>query len=66
MTLIDVGGGTGSVTKATAARLPNVECTCFDIPHVVADLQGSPNLKFVGGNMFDAVPHANAILLKVS
>lgn len=63
-TFVDVGGGTGSVTKAIAATFPNIECTCFDLPHVVADLQGSPNLKFVGGNMFDAVPHANAILLK--
>jgi hypothetical protein len=33
---------------------------------VVSDLQGSKNLKYVGGDMFEAVPPADAILLKVN
>ena len=37
----------------------------FDLPHVVSGLQGSENLKFVGGDMFEAIPPADAILLKV-
>lgn len=63
--LVDVGGGTGTVAKAIADAFPNMECTVLDLPHVVADLQGSKNLKYVGGDMFEAVPHADAILLKV-
>ncbi|EXB31255.1 8-hydroxyquercetin 8-O-methyltransferase [Morus notabilis] len=61
---VDVGGGTGTVAKAIAATFPKMECTVFDLPHVVGDLQGKDNLKFVGGDMFQQVPPADAILLK--
>ncbi|KAF3444042.1 hypothetical protein FNV43_RR13732 [Rhamnella rubrinervis] len=40
------------------------ECTVFDLPHVVGDLEGSENVKYVGGDMFEAVPSADAVLLK--
>ncbi|XP_062152708.1 probable O-methyltransferase 3 [Alnus glutinosa] len=62
--LVDVGGGTGTVAKAIADAFPNIECTVLDLPHVVADLQGRKNLKYLGGDMFEAVPPADAILLK--
>ncbi|KAJ7981527.1 O-methyltransferase [Quillaja saponaria] len=62
--LVDVGGGTGTVAKAIGKAFPPLECTVFDLPHVVADLQDSENLKFVGGDMFEAIPPADAILLK--
>ncbi|GFZ12885.1 O-methyltransferase family protein [Actinidia rufa] len=39
--LADVGGGTGTVAKAIAEAFPNLECTVLDLPHVVANLQGS-------------------------
>ncbi|KAH7844107.1 hypothetical protein Vadar_024405 [Vaccinium darrowii] len=62
--LVDVGGGTGTVAKALADAFPNLDCTVLDLPHVVADLQGSGNLKFVGGDMFQAIPSTDAVLLK--
>jgi hypothetical protein len=37
----------------------------FDLPHVVDGLQGSENLKYVGGDMFEAIPPTQSILLKV-
>jgi hypothetical protein len=43
-----------------------MDCTVFDLPHVVSDLQGSKNLKYAGGDMFEAVPPADALLLKVN
>lgn len=63
--LVDVGGGTGAVAKATADAFPDMECTVFDLPHVVGDLEASKNLKYVGGNMFETIPSADAVLLKV-
>ena len=63
--LVDVGGGTGTLAKAIAKAFPQIECTVFDLPHVVADEQGNDNLKFVGGDMFDVVPPTDAVLLKV-
>ena len=38
---------------------------CWISPHVVAGLQGSKNLNYFAGDMLEAVPLADAILLKV-
>ncbi|KAM7502868.1 hypothetical protein LguiB_001772 [Lonicera macranthoides] len=62
--IVDVGGGTGTVAKAVAGAYPELKCTVLDLPQVVGDLVGSENLKFVGGDMFEAIPPANAVLLK--
>ncbi|KAB5530008.1 hypothetical protein DKX38_020089 [Salix brachista] len=62
--LVDVGGGSGAMAKGIAEAFPQVDCTVFDLPRVVSDLQGSKNLKYVGGDMFEGVPPADMILLK--
>ncbi|KAK9019620.1 hypothetical protein V6N11_054136 [Hibiscus sabdariffa] len=62
--LVDVGGGTGTLGKAIADAFPHMECTVFDLPHVVAGLQDTRNLKYVAGDMFEGVPAADAVLLK--
>ncbi|WCJ30890.1 O-methyltransferase family protein [Euphorbia peplus] len=62
--IVDVGGGTGTTSKAIARAFPHIQCTLLDLPHVVDGLQDAPNLKFVSGNMFVAIPPADAILLK--
>lgn len=67
--LVDVGGGTGTMAKAIAQSFPSMKCTVLDLPHVVAGLEGTTstsNLNYIGGNMFEAIPHADAVLLKVS
>ncbi|KAK7372194.1 hypothetical protein VNO80_05566 [Phaseolus coccineus] len=62
--LVDVGGGTGTMAKVIAKSFPKMQCIVLDLPHVVAGLQGGENLKYVGGDMFEAIPPADAILLK--
>lgn len=64
--LIDVGGGMGTMARAIADAFPHMDCTVFDLPHVVADMQGTNNLKYAGGDMFETLPPADAILLKVN
>ncbi|TYH00011.1 hypothetical protein E1A91_A10G218200v1 [Gossypium mustelinum] len=44
--LVDVGGGTGTTAKAIADTFPLMECIVFDLPNIVAGLQGSKNLKY--------------------
>ncbi|KAK8488987.1 hypothetical protein V6N11_069325 [Hibiscus sabdariffa] len=39
--LVDVGGGTGTLAKAIAHAFPHLDCTVLDLPHVVHGLQGS-------------------------
>ena len=63
--LVDVGGGTGTMAKAIVEAVPSIKCIVLDLPHVVAGLEGSSKLSFVGGDMFEAIPPADAVLLKV-
>ncbi|KAF7803396.1 trans-resveratrol di-O-methyltransferase-like [Senna tora] len=63
--LVDVGGGTGAVARIISESLPNLQCTVLELPHVVENLTDSSNLKFVGGDMFQFIPSADAILLKL-
>ncbi|CAK9142734.1 unnamed protein product [Ilex paraguariensis] len=62
--LMDVGGGTGTVAKAIANEFPHLKCIVLDLPHVVADLEGTENLSYVGGDMFEAIPPTDVVLLK--
>ncbi|TVU24681.1 hypothetical protein EJB05_27133, partial [Eragrostis curvula] len=64
--LVDVGGGHGSLAMAIAARFPGIKCTVMDLPHVVADapVVADGNVQFVAGNMFESIPPADAVLLK--
>ncbi|KAL1079635.1 hypothetical protein V6Z11_D10G235200 [Gossypium hirsutum] len=62
--LVDVGGGTGTLSKAIVDAFPHLECIVLDLPHVVANLQDSGNLKYVAGDMFKEIPASDAILLK--
>lgn len=63
--LVDVGGGTGIVARILCEAFPNLKCTVLELPQVVANLQDSANLKFIAGDMFNAIHPADAILLKV-
>lgn len=62
--LTDVGGGTGTVARAFSNVFPLMRCTVYDLPHVVSGMQGSKNLEFVAGDMFESVPSADIVLLK--
>lgn len=62
--LVDVGGGTGTLARAIANEFPMVKCNVLDLPHVVKGLEGSERLKFVAGDMMHYVPTADATLLK--
>ncbi|KAI3457179.1 hypothetical protein Pfo_013842 [Paulownia fortunei] len=62
--MVDVGGGTGTVAKAIADAFPGLNCTVLDLPHVIAGLDGTENLTFVGGDMFESIPPADAVFMK--
>ncbi|KAJ0986588.1 hypothetical protein J5N97_004944 [Dioscorea zingiberensis] len=63
--LVDVGGGTGTMARAIARAFPETKCTVFDLPHVVDTLKEEDSVvEYVSGDMFVSVPHANAVLLK--
>ncbi|KAE8810843.1 O-methyltransferase ZRP4 [Hordeum vulgare] len=66
--LVDVGGGNGAGTQVIAKAFPRIKCTVMDLPHVVVSGQaaaGDDILRFVAGDMFESIPSADAVLLKV-
>ncbi|XP_042439671.1 trans-resveratrol di-O-methyltransferase-like [Zingiber officinale] len=67
--LVDVGGGTGGMAAAVAEAFPQVKCIVLDLPHVVDSLLQqemtiSRKVEVVAGDMFEFIPHADAVLLK--
>uniref|UniRef100_A0A2N9IC69 O-methyltransferase C-terminal domain-containing protein n=1 Tax=Fagus sylvatica TaxID=28930 RepID=A0A2N9IC69_FAGSY len=44
--LVDVGGGTGTVARIISEAFPHMICTVFDLPHVIANLPDTTNLKY--------------------
>ncbi|XP_010920170.1 trans-resveratrol di-O-methyltransferase [Elaeis guineensis] len=62
--LVDVGGGTGTMARAIAEAYPQVKCTVLDLPHVVASSEASEAVQLVAGDMFQYIPPADAVLLK--
>ncbi|KAK9131987.1 hypothetical protein Scep_011515 [Stephania cephalantha] len=62
--VVDVGGGVGIMARAIAEAFPRIKCTVLDLSHVVTSCQGSENLNFVAGDMFQSIPSADAVLIK--
>ncbi|KAJ6828548.1 tabersonine 16-O-methyltransferase-like [Iris pallida] len=63
--LMDVGGGTGSAAIAVSKAFPEVKCSVLDLQQVVDPIHNEGEIDFIFGDMFEYIPPANAILLKV-
>jgi hypothetical protein len=63
-TLVDVGGGNGSLLRAFLERHPGIRGIVFDLPETVRD-EGSfgERLAFVEGSFFESVPPGDAHML---
>ncbi|XP_030928290.1 xanthohumol 4-O-methyltransferase-like isoform X1 [Quercus lobata] len=62
--LVDVGGGTGSVLAEIVKSYPHIKGINFDLPHVVAMAPIYDGITHVGGDMFEAIPNADAVFMK--
>nr|APR63646.1 6a-hydroxymaackiain methyltransferase family protein-like 1 [Populus tomentosa] len=63
--MVDVGGGTGSLSRIISEAFPHMKCTVLELPQVITNLEGTKNLNYVGGDMFQHIPSADAVLLKL-
>ncbi|KAI3996434.1 hypothetical protein MKX01_022495 [Papaver californicum] len=63
-TLVDVGGGTGTAVTAISKAFPDIKCSLFDLPHVIADSPEIPTITKISGDMFKTIPSADAIFMK--
>jgi hypothetical protein len=62
--LVDVGGGIGETINAIVNENPQVNGINFDLPHVISTAQDYNGVKHIGGDMFKAIPKADAIFMK--
>ncbi|XP_059452599.1 desmethylxanthohumol 6'-O-methyltransferase-like [Corylus avellana] len=62
--LVDVGGGTGGMIAEIVKAHPHIKGINFDLPHVVATAPVRQGVSHVGGDMFEAIPNADAIFMK--
>ncbi|KAG6489972.1 caffeic acid 3-O-methyltransferase-like [Zingiber officinale] len=62
--LVDVGGNTGSNLRLITSFYPHIHGINFDLPHVVSDAPALTRVEHRGGDMFEAVPAGDAIILK--
>ncbi|XP_052175929.1 (R,S)-reticuline 7-O-methyltransferase-like [Diospyros lotus] len=62
--LVDVGGGTGAATAEIVKAYPHLKGINLDLPHVIATAPEHPGISHVGGDMFEAVPNADAVFMK--
>ncbi|KZV43483.1 caffeic acid 3-O-methyltransferase [Dorcoceras hygrometricum] len=62
--LVDVGGGIGSVLHMIVSKYPSVKAINFDLPHVIRDAPSYPGVQHIGGDMFAGVPKGDAIFMK--
>jgi hypothetical protein len=64
-TIVDVGGGNGSLVRALLAEYPKLNGVLFDQPHVVEGVDLGERGRVVSGSFFESVPEGgDAYLLK--
>jgi O-methyltransferase domain/Dimerisation domain len=64
--LVDVGGGRGALAEVIAKNFPHIKCTVLDLPHVIRCCPTDGRVQFVSGDMFNCIPPADVVLLKVN
>ncbi|MCO5604396.1 hypothetical protein L7F22_058561 [Adiantum nelumboides] len=62
--IVDVGGSKGACLGMITSKYPHVKGINFDLSHVIADAPPYPGVEHMGGDMFVAVPEAEAIFMK--
>ena len=63
--LVDVGGGTGTIARAISDAFPDVKCSVLELAHVVEEAPMDGRVEFIAGDMFLHIPPADAVLLKL-
>jgi hypothetical protein len=65
-TLVDVRGGTRGMIAEIVKAHPHIKAINFDLPYVVVTAPMRQGVSHVGGDMFVAIPNADAIFMKVN
>lgn len=63
--LTDVGGGIGGVISEIVKAFPHIKGINYDLPHVISTAPPYQGVTHIGGDMFEAIPKADAVFMKV-
>ncbi|KAF3443884.1 hypothetical protein FNV43_RR13574 [Rhamnella rubrinervis] len=62
--LVDVGGGTGGGISEIVKSYPHIKGINFDLPHVISTAPMYHGVSHIGGDMFETIPNADALMMK--
>jgi O-methyltransferase domain/Dimerisation domain len=63
-TVVDIGGGTGTLLRELIERRPGLRGVVFDLPKTDRNEKRlGPEITFVAGSFFESVPHGDAYVL---
>ncbi|KAG7552714.1 Plant methyltransferase dimerization [Arabidopsis thaliana x Arabidopsis arenosa] len=65
-TLVDIGGGLGTILNLVTSKYPQIKGINFDTATVLANAPFYPGVEHVSGDMFVEVPKGDAIFMKVN
>ncbi|XP_010416696.1 PREDICTED: indole glucosinolate O-methyltransferase 4-like [Camelina sativa] len=63
-TLVDVGGGNGTISGLVTSKYPHIKGVNFDLAQVLTQAPFYPGVEHVSGDMFIEVPKGDAIFMK--
>ncbi|KAF8103172.1 hypothetical protein N665_0188s0125 [Sinapis alba] len=63
-TLVDVGGGVGTLLDVVTSKYPHIKGINFDLPPAIASAHAYPGVEHVAGDMFVEIPKGDAIIMK--
>lgn len=62
--VVDVGGGNGSILKAIISKYPAIKGINFDLPPIIEKQPVRAGIEHIAGNMFTTIPTGDAIFMK--
>ncbi|XP_010435762.1 PREDICTED: indole glucosinolate O-methyltransferase 1-like [Camelina sativa] len=63
-TLVDIGGGLGTIMNLVTRKYPEIKGINFDLAAIIATAHVYPGVEHVSGDMFIEVPKGDAIFLR--
>ncbi|KAM5571392.1 hypothetical protein ABKV19_011807 [Rosa sericea] len=65
-TLVDVGGGDGTILNMIVSKYPTIKGINYDLASVIEKSPSYPGIEHIAGDMFVRIPKGDAIFMKVS
>ncbi|KAK3429592.1 hypothetical protein EUGRSUZ_E01092 [Eucalyptus grandis] len=62
--LVDVGGGDGSILSMIISKYPLIKAINFDLASVIKKSPSYPGIEYIAGDMFESIPKGDAIFIK--